>query len=69
MPVFELWMETEGTPCRHRENNTEITQLAVLTSVSSFYEHKQFNLISFQITQRTPASSNTTHLLDDFNRC
>lgn len=49
MPVFELWMETEGTPCRHRENNTEITQLAVLTSVSSFYEHKQFNLISFQV--------------------
>lgn len=33
MPVFELWMETEGT------------QLAVLTSVSSFYEHEQFNLI------------------------
>lgn len=45
MPVFELWTETEGTPCRHRENYTEITQLAVLTSVSSFYEHEQFNLI------------------------
>lgn len=45
MPVFELWTETEGTPCRHRENNTEITQLEVLTSVSSFYEHEQFNLI------------------------